>query len=280
MKPSQSLHSNEMAETDGTVAGDKILGARVATTAQLEAEFDEWARNGWGAELELDNHYLMESVVKLLELKPGARILDLSCGSGRATRMIAERIARTRGPGIVTGLDISPGMLELARHASHGYENLHYVHGCADSIPSPDEHFDLVVCVESFYYYPDQGRALDEIYRVMARQGRLYLVLRLYAENSYADEFLSHLSIPAHVRSTAQYVAMLKEHGFGTVQPSRVPEPLCRRGGSIGILRRGVRLLARRPTEWVPAISEKLRIARKRDKARSIGALLLIATKP
>jgi ubiquinone/menaquinone biosynthesis C-methylase UbiE len=280
MISSQSFHSSEIATADAGARGrDKTSSARPVTAAQLAAEFDKWAQNGWGAELELDNRFLMESAVKLLDMKSGAHILDLSCGSGLATRMIAERLAARRTLGMVTGLDISPGMLELARHASRDYANLQYIHGSADSIPSPDEHFDQVVCVESFYYYPNQEQALDEIYRVMAHQGRLYLVLRLYSDNPYADEFLSHLSIPAHVRSMAQYVAMLTEHGFREVQASRLPEPRSRRGGSTGMLRRGVRLLARRPTEWAPAFTERLRIAHKRDKAKSIGALLLTATK-
>jgi ubiquinone/menaquinone biosynthesis C-methylase UbiE len=222
----------------------------------------------------------VEFVVKLLELKPNTRILDLSCGSGLATRMIAERLASAKTRGAVIGVDISPKMLELATHASRDYPNVHYIRGSADSIPTPDESFYQVVCVESLYYYPEQGQALDEIYRVMTHQGRAYFVLRLYSDNPYSDQFLSHLSIPAHVRSMAEYVAMLTKHGFREVQASRVPEPRSRRGGIAGMLRRGVRLLARRPTEWVPAISERLRIANKRDKARSIGALLLTATKP
>jgi ubiquinone/menaquinone biosynthesis C-methylase UbiE len=277
----ESFHSTESAEAHRSAVGrSKTSSAQAVTAEQLQAEFDEWARIGWAAELELDNRYLMECAAKLPNLKPGARVLDLSCGSGLATRMIAERLARERISGIVTGLDISPGMLELARHASPGYQSVRYIQGSADCIPCLDGQFDHVVCVESFYYYPDQGRALDEIYRVMARQGRLHLVLRLYSDNPYADEFLTHLSIPAHVRSMAQYVALLTEHGFEDVRASRLPEPRRRRGGSAGVLRRGFRLLARHPTEWAPAVTEKLRIARKRDRAKSIGALLLIAAKP
>jgi ubiquinone/menaquinone biosynthesis C-methylase UbiE len=281
MMPSRSLQPSEIADATGGAGGrNKTSKAPAIAAAQLEAEFDKWAQNGWAAELELDNRFLMESAVKLLDLKPGTRVLDLSCGSGLATRMIADRLAGMKIRGRVIGVDISPRMLELARHASRDYSNVYFIRGSADSIPSPDESFYQVVCVESFYYYPEQGKALDEIYRVMTHQGRLYVVLRLYSDNPYADEFLSHLSIPAHVRSMAEYVAMLREHGFGEVQASRLPEPRSRRGGTTGMLRRGIRLLSRRPTEWASAISERLRIAHKRDRAKSIGALLLTATKP
>lgn len=279
--PSRSLQPSEIADANGGAGGHNETSKTPAVgAAQLEAEFDKWAQKGWGAELELDNRFLMESAVKLLDLKPGVRVLDLSCGSGLATRMIADRLAGIKTRGRVIGVDISPRMLELARHASRDYPNVYFIRGSADSIPSPDESFYQVMCVESFYYYPEQGKALDEIYRVMTHQGRLYVVLRLYSDNPYADEFLSHLSIPVHVRSMTEYVAMLREHGFGEVQASRLPEPRSRRGGTAGMLRRGISLLAGRPTAWASTISERLRIAHKRDKAKSIGALLLTATKP
>lgn len=280
MSPSQTLQSSEAARISGGVdRRSQTHGTQAEADAQLEAEFDRWAQNGWGTELERDNRFLMEFAVNLLELRPGARVLDLSCGSGLATRMIAQRLATNIG-GQVTGLDISSKMLELARDASRDYSNVHYIQGSADAMPIADESLDELVCVESLYYYPEQERALNEIYRVMTHQGRVYLVLRLYLDNPYADEFLSHLSIPAHVRSMGQYVSMLAEQGFRDVKASRVPEPRIRRGGRFGLLRRGATLLAQRPTAWIPAIREGLRTAHKRDRARSIGALLLTATKP
>jgi ubiquinone/menaquinone biosynthesis C-methylase UbiE len=276
----QPSTSTEGIERRSSQAGQNdVSAARAATTEQLRTEFDTWARNGWGSELELDNEYLNKYAVNLLELKANVRVLDLSCGPGLATRMIADRLITIGRPGMVTGMDISEGMLNLARQVSRAYTNLNYIQGSVDSIPSADDKFDEVICVESFYYYPDQGRALDEICRVMARQGRLYLLMRLYSDNPYADEFLSHLSIPAHVRSMEKYAAMLVEHGFQDVRASRVAEPHSRRGGGVGILRRGLKVLAVPPRWWVPSIREKLRITQKRDKARRIGALLLVATK-
>jgi ubiquinone/menaquinone biosynthesis C-methylase UbiE len=250
------------------------------TREQLRDEFDTWARNGWGIELEIDNRPLIEAAVELLRLDSGTRVLDLSCGSGLAARLIAARAVDTSQFVHITGVDISEEMLRLARTASAGDSNVEYLLGSADRIPSPEEHFDEVVCIESFYYYPDQDRALNEMYRVMKHGARCYLALRLYSDNPYSGEFLSHLSIPAHVRSAAEYASMLRAHGFGIVRMERLPEKKRRRGGYIGILVRGVKLLARRPTQWIPAVKDKLRIVRKRDRARAIGALLLIASKP
>ena len=249
------------------------------TDEQLKNEFDDWARNGWGEELELDNGFLVESTVKLMMLNPGTRVLDLSCGSGLATRMIAARFAAYPNPGVVTGIDISAEMLSLARRASEKHRNLNFVQGSADRIPVEDGYFDEVVCVESFYYYPDQDQALEEIYRVMSHGAYLYLVLRLYSDNPHADEFLSHLSIPAHVRSAAEYVAMLETHNFHMERTARLVERKSRRGGLPGVIERGLRLFTRKPTQWVPAIKEKIRVTRKRDRARGIGALLLVASK-
>ena len=60
---------------------------------------------------------------------------------------------------------------ELAREASKEFDNILYVWGSAQQIPWEENFFDKVLSVESFYYYPDQDRALMELFRVMAPRG-------------------------------------------------------------------------------------------------------------
>ena len=50
-------------------------------------------------------------------------------------------------------------------------------------IPWEENFFDKVLSVESFYYYPDQDRALMELFRVMAPRGRLFILINLYKDN-------------------------------------------------------------------------------------------------
>jgi len=78
--------------------------------------------------------------------------------------------------------------------------------------------------VESFYYYPDQDRALAELFRVMAPRGRMFLLINLYKDNPYSLQWVDKLKVPVHVRSEAEYVELLKKHAFENVAARRIPD--------------------------------------------------------
>ena len=118
------------------------------------------------------------------------------------------------GFGQVVGLDVSDEMIRRARAASKDFENIFYVWGSAQQIPWEENFFDKVLSVESFYYYPDQDRALAELFRVMAPHGRLFILINLYKDNPYSLQWVDKLKVPVHVRSAAEYVDLLKRHAF------------------------------------------------------------------
>jgi len=116
----------------------------------------------------MERHHLdiTQKTLRLMELKPGERLLDLGCGSGWATRLLAPFAA----VGQVVGIDISDEMVRQARSESAQFPDIEFRVGSAAQIPSDANSFDKVLSVESFYYYPDQDRALDELFRVMGRR--------------------------------------------------------------------------------------------------------------
>src|SRR5437899_5064413 len=169
----------------------------------------------------MEHHHLniTEKTIRLMDLRPGERVLDLVCGYGWATRLLARLV--TDGPegfGQVVGIDVSDEMIRLARAASKDFENILYVWGSAQQIPWEENFFDKVLSVESFYYYPDQERALAELFRVMAPHGRLFILINLYRDNPYSLQWVPKLKVPVHVRSAAEYVELLKQHAFENVE--------------------------------------------------------------
>jgi ubiquinone/menaquinone biosynthesis C-methylase UbiE len=69
-------------------------------------------------------------------LRPGERILDLGCGSGWATRLLARMVGEgPQGFGQVVGIDISDEMIRQARAASKEFDNVMFVVGIAAQIP-------------------------------------------------------------------------------------------------------------------------------------------------
>ncbi len=96
--------------------------------------------------------------------------------------------------------------------------------GSAQHIPWEENFFDKVLSVESFYYYPDQERALAELFRVMAPKGSLYILINLYRDNPYTLRWADELKVPVHVRSEQEYVDMLTQHAFEEVRAVRIPD--------------------------------------------------------
>lgn len=102
---------------------------------------------------------------------PGERVLDVACGTG----IVARVIAQTRGQhATVTGLDLNPAMIEVARIAAEreGVAIAWHV-GSADALPFPDAAFDLVVIQQGLQFFPDRPAAAREAFRVLAPGGRL-----------------------------------------------------------------------------------------------------------
>src|SRR5580658_273499 len=191
----------------------------------LQQEFNRWADAGEGEKMERHHLDITEKTIRLMDLRPGERVLDLGCGSGWATRLLARLVTDgPEGSGQVVGVDVSDEMIRQARAASKDFENILYVWGSAQQIPWEENFFDKVLSVESFYYYADQERALAELFRVMAPRGRLFILINLYKDNPYSLQWVDKLKVPVHVRSSAEYVELLKSHAFEKVEAHQVPD--------------------------------------------------------
>src|SRR5581483_6224674 len=182
------------------------------TDDHMRREFNEWAAAGRGEEMEHHHISITQQTLALMRLKPGERVLDLGCGAGWASRLLAQMVGSGERPGQVVGLDVSDEMIRRARATSTEYDNILFVVGSAQQIPWQEDFFDKVLSVESFYYYPDQDRALAELFRVMAPRGRMFILINLYTDNPYSLQWVDKLKVPVHVRSEAEYVELLKKH--------------------------------------------------------------------
>jgi ubiquinone/menaquinone biosynthesis C-methylase UbiE len=192
---------------------------------RLQREFNRWADEGEGEKMERHHLDITEKTIRFMDLRPGDRVLDLGCGSGWATRLLARMVSvGPEGFGQVVGIDVSDEMVRQARAASKEFENILYAWGSAQQIPWEENYFDKMLSVESFYYYPDQERALAELFRVMAPRGRMFILINLYRDNPYSLQWVDKLKVPVHVRSEAEYVELLKHQGFEHVETRRIPD--------------------------------------------------------
>jgi ubiquinone/menaquinone biosynthesis C-methylase UbiE len=103
--------------------------------------------------------------------RAGERILDLACGTGIISRLVAQRLP---GHGPLSGLDRNPAMLEVARAvAAREGATIDWRLGSADDLPFADAAFDLVMIQQGLQFFPDRPAALAEVFRVLAPGGRL-----------------------------------------------------------------------------------------------------------
>jgi len=101
-------------------------------------------------------------------LKPGQHVLDVACGTGIPSLMAAPFVAPG---GTVTGIDLAPGMVELAREKAEerGLKNVTFREADGESLPFPDESFDVVLCNHGLVHMTDRGKALHEMWRVLKK---------------------------------------------------------------------------------------------------------------
>lgn len=95
-------------------------------------------------------------------------VLDLACGEGYNTRILAKKGAK------VVGVDFSAKLIELAR-SEETREKLgvdYHVSDASDLSRFPSCHFDLVTCFMALQDIRDYGRAVAEVARILKKRGR------------------------------------------------------------------------------------------------------------
>ena len=104
-----------------------------------------------------------------LELQPGMKVLDVGCGTGESTRFLTNSYQDLE----VEGLDLSPGMLAVARQLD---SVSNYFEGDVCNIERPDATYDLVITAFTFRNFPDKQTSLQEMLRVLRPGGRLLIL--------------------------------------------------------------------------------------------------------
>jgi ubiquinone/menaquinone biosynthesis C-methylase UbiE len=104
-----------------------------------------------------------------LELQAGESLLDVGCGTG----VLLEALSASVADAELAGADPSPEMLKEARKKLG--EAILLKQSPAESLPFPDETFDVVASTNAFHYFRNPLGALEEMSRVLRPTGRLVI---------------------------------------------------------------------------------------------------------
>ncbi len=128
-----------------------------------------------GSGFEIEHHH---EAISRADIHEGQRVLDVACGTGRATVDLAKAVGEA---GMVDALDLSEDMLAQARTKLEkaGFSSrVNFKHGNARSLPYPDATFDVLYNGYMFDLIPIDGfmPILREFARVIKPGGKLVLV--------------------------------------------------------------------------------------------------------
>lgn len=151
------------------------------------------------------------------------RVLDVACGTGVLTRTAASKAAPG---GMVTGLDLDPGMLAVAARLR---PDLCWQRGAADALPFSDGAFDAVVSQFGLMFFPDRVAALREMLRVLAPGGRL--AVAVWASLSDTPAYATEVTLVERVAGSVAAEPLRAPFALG--EPARLAE-LCAEAGVAG----------------------------------------------
>jgi ubiquinone/menaquinone biosynthesis C-methylase UbiE len=127
-------------------------------------------------------HAMRRGFLQEIPFPQGAQVLDVGCGTGVLTRVLAS------WPNVasVVGIDPAPALLGKARAAAADMPNVRFQEGDGRSLPFEDAMFDIVTSDSMLSHVPGPEKAIAEAFRVLRAGGFLAVFDGDYATTTVA----------------------------------------------------------------------------------------------
>ncbi|MGR3512495.1 MAG: class I SAM-dependent methyltransferase [Paracoccaceae bacterium] len=154
-----------------------MAGADFDTEAFRKFEHEGWntVSHGYHGHWEHLTTQIIPAIMEQAKVDTDTELLDVACGPGYVAGFAAAKGATARGS------DLSESMVELAKS---NYPQVAFGLGDAESLPFPDETFDVVAINFGVLHFPDADKALAEAFRILRPGGRLAFTAWSGPENS------------------------------------------------------------------------------------------------
>lgn len=146
-----------------------------------QTTFEQWqsAAEAWYRWSPLLHQWLGKATDTMLDMAgvtTGHRVLDVAAGAGEQSITAARKVGNT---GYVLATDISPNILAFANTMAKdaGLTNIDTAVMDGENLSLPDNSFDVVISRVGLIYFPDQQKALREMYRVLKPGGKVAAIV-------------------------------------------------------------------------------------------------------
>jgi SAM-dependent methyltransferase len=147
---------------------------------------------------------MVERVVRHASITDGTRVLDVGCGLGGTLRYLNEKYRDCT----FVGINIDERQLKVARRnvTPKNGNTVTFLYGDACALDFPAESFDVILCVESIFHFPDRKKFIEGCAHILKPAGRVVI----------SDLVpLAHLGAPLDL---LQRATKLIERAYGTVR--------------------------------------------------------------
>lgn len=202
-----------------------MVNEALPDASQIKALFDRIApvydqMNHW---LSLGQHRIWKLMtVKWSEPKSGDLGLDVCCGSGDLTQLLARQVGAS---GQVIGLDFSPQLLAIARQrlaVEAPHLPIRFLEGDALLLPFDENTFDCATMGYGLRNVTDIPRCLQEIHRVL-RLGAKVAILDFHHPSGQLMQALQQWYLKTVVVSTAERLGLIEEYAYISPSIERFP---------------------------------------------------------
>ncbi|MGI9483213.1 MAG: class I SAM-dependent methyltransferase [Hyphomicrobiales bacterium] len=172
---------------------------------------------------------LAQATFDKVELPENAQVLDIACGTGIISRLLADQL---KGTGRLVGSDLNPAMLEVAKELMPASDHaVEWIEADAGNLPFDADEFDALFCQQGLQFFPDKLATLREFHRVLKPGGHLYIscwsavpallkeIARCLTERVNEDAARKALA-PFQFRDDELINSLLCEAGFDHVEKS------------------------------------------------------------
>ena len=153
-----------------------------------------------------------------IDLHAGDTVLDIGCGGGNTLARMAERVTE----GHLVGIDYAETSVEASRAFNAPLieaGRMEILHGSVEHLPFADEHFDAVVTVESFYFWPNPEECLKEVARVVKKGGTFLLLAEIYERDDLPESIREKIAGYALTNPTPEeFERLFRAAGFAVVE--------------------------------------------------------------